>query len=121
MLNPSTEPAGGELLNLSEFVASYIVCHDNTCVHCDSNENDHQDKLLKQLNRPINESEIREQTDKAKRGKSPDADGILNELLKLAKELIPILKMLLNTIFDHSVFPSSWRLGIHYLYLYKRT
>ena len=93
-----------------QFVASYIVFHDNTCVNCDSNENDH---LLKQLNRPIHESEIREQIDMAKRGKSPGADGILNELLKLAKEkLIPILKMLFNKISDHSVFPSSWRLGI---------
>ena len=84
LLNPSIEPAGGESSNFSEFVASYLVCHDNTCVHCGSNENDHQDKLLKQLNRPIHESEIREQIDKAKRGKSPGADGILNELLKLA-------------------------------------
>ena len=76
LLNPSVEPAGGESPNFSEFVASYLVCHDNTCVHCDSNENYHQDKLLKQLNRPIHESEIREQTDKAKRGKSPGADGL---------------------------------------------
>ena len=35
LLNPSIEPAGGESLNFSEFVASYLVCHDNTCVHCD--------------------------------------------------------------------------------------
>ena len=68
---------------------------------------------LKQLNRPIHESEIREQIDKAKRGKSPGADGILSELLKLAKEkLIPLLKWLFITIFDNAVFPSSWRLGI---------
>ena len=80
---------------------------------CDSNENDHQGELLKQLNRTIHESEIREQIDKAKRGKSPSADGILNELIKLAKEkLIPSLKMLFNTIFDYSIFPSSWHLGI---------
>ena len=97
LLNPSNEPAGGESANFSEFVTSYLVCHDNTCVHCDSNENDHQDKLLKQLNRPIHESEIREQIDKAKRGKSQSADGILNELLKLAKEkLISNSKMLYN-------------------------
>ena len=82
-------------------------------MNCDSNENDHQDELLKQLNRPIYESEIREQTDKAKPGKSPGADGILNELIKLAKEkLTPILKMLFNIIFHYSIFPSSWRLGI---------
>ena len=82
-------------------------------MNCDSNENNHHDELLKQLNRPIHESEIREQIDKAKRGKSPGADGILNELIKLAKEkLIPILKMLFNTIFDYSIFSSSWRLGI---------
>ena len=82
-------------------------------MNCDSNEDDHQDELLKQLNRPIHKSEIREQIDNTKRGKSLGADGILNELIKLAKEkLIPILKMLFNTIFDHSIFPSSWRLGI---------
>ena len=82
-------------------------------MHCDSNENDHQDELLKQLNRPIYESEIREQINEAKRGKSPAADGILSELLKLAKEkLIPTLKMLLDTIFDYSVFSLSWHLGI---------
>ena len=113
LLNPNIEPAGGKSANFSEFVASYIVCHDNTCVYCDSNKNDHQNKLLKQLNRPIHESEIREQIDRAKRGKSPGEDGILNELLKPAKEkFIPILKMLFNTIFDYSVFPSSWHLGI---------
>ena len=82
-------------------------------MNCDSNENNHHDELLKQLNRPIHESEIREQIDKAKRGKSPGVDGILSELIKLAKEkLIPILKMLFNTIFDYSIFPSSWRVGI---------
>ena len=71
-------------------------------MNCDSNENDHQDELLKKLNRPIHESEIREQFDKAKRGKSPGTDGILSELIKLAKgKLIPILKMLSNTIFDY--------------------
>ena len=113
LLNPSIEPEGGESSNFSEFVASYIACHDNTCVNCDSNENNHHDELLKQLNTPIHESEIREQIDKAKRGKSLCADGILNELIKLAKEkLIPILKMLFNTTFDYSIFPSSWRLGI---------
>ena len=64
--DPSIEPAGGESSNSSEFVASYIVCHDNTRVNCDSNENDHQDELLKQLNRPIHELEIREQIDKAR-------------------------------------------------------
>ena len=102
LLNPSIEPAGGQSSNISEFVASYIVCHDNTCVNCGSNENDHQDELLKQLNRPIHESEIREQIDKAKRGKSPGADGILSELIKLAEEkLFPILKMLFTTIFDY--------------------
>ena len=94
-------------------MASYIVCRDDTCVNCDSNGNDHQDKLLKQLNRPIHESEIREQIDKAKRGKSPGADGILNELIKLAKEkLIPILKMMFDTICDQSIFHSSLRLRI---------
>ena len=113
LLNPSIEPEGGESSNFSKFVATYIVCHDNTCMNCDSNENNHHDELLKQLNRPIHESEIREQIDKAKREKSPGEDGILNELVKLAKEkLIPILKMLFNTIFHYSIFPSSWRLGI---------
>ena len=55
-------------------------------MNCDSKENNHQDELLKQLNRPIHESESREQIDRAKKRKSSGSDGILNELIKLAKE-----------------------------------
>ena len=82
-------------------------------MNCDSNENDHQDELRKQLNRPIHESEIGEQIDKAKRGKSPGADGILNELIKPAKEKLLkccLMQFLINLSFELA----SWN---HYLYL----
>ena len=92
LLHPSIGPVGCESSKFSEFVSSYQDSHDNTCVNCHPNEEEHQEKLLKQLNRPIHESEIREQNKKAQRSKSPreiimpGADGILNELIKLAKE-----------------------------------
>lgn len=61
------------------------------------------------LNKPIEENEIEKAINQIKLIKASGPDGISAKFYKiLKKELIPVLKVVLNNLLDHGRIPETW-------------
>ena len=63
------------------FGQNYIKSHDKNCLLCETGHFEGYDSLI-EMNRDINDSEVRSHINKIKNGKAHGADGILNEAIK---------------------------------------
>ena len=93
---------------MNRFVQNYIK-YEN-CLLCETDNFEGYDSLI-EMNRDINDSEVKSHIDKAKNAHG--VDGILNEPIKASKNMIlPLLTKLFNMIFNGGLFPTSWGIGI---------
>ena len=86
-------------------------------MHDDDNSNQINpvitDHVSESLDRKISREEIRKVIKNMKNNKAAGIDKIIPELLKgLDDQLLDVIEILLNVIFEKGVFPEEWTLGV---------
>ena len=89
----------------------FLQDHNQNCDQC--NRTDQENHTSSDVNAEILTREVEEQIENSKNGKAASFDGVHNEILKLAKNVLSaLLTNLFNTMFDISYFPAAWAKGI---------
>ena len=99
-----------ELYNYFKGVNDY---QDSENTQSSYSENENNGNNNAQLNRPIDESEVREAIKQLKQNKSTGSDNIKNEHIKSTScQMIPVYTKLFNLVFDSAIIPESWSVGV---------
>ena len=99
-----------ELYNYFKGVNDY---QDSENTQSSYSENENNGNNYAQLNRPIDESEVREAIKQLKQNKSAGSDNIKNEHIKSTScQMIPVYTKLFNLVFDSAIIPESWSVGV---------
>lgn len=101
-------------ISLNQFYEHFKqLAIDNTLANNSSELENIESDFSYILNDPITEEEILKNIKKLKNNKAPGTDMIINEYIKITKNiLLPLHVMFFNKILDSGVMPSEWLVGM---------
>lgn len=101
-------------ITLNQFYEHFKqLATDNTSVNNNTEFENIETNFSYILNDPITEEEVLKNIKKLKNNKSPGTDMIINEYIKITKNiLLPLYVMFFNKILDNGVMPSEWMVGM---------